>query len=56
MGLSLDVTAALSDGGKALIILNMFVGRIGLLAVLAALLPRDIRPASGKPKEDILLT
>jgi len=56
VGLSLDVTAGLSDGGKALIILNMFVGRIGLLAVLAAMLRRDTRPASGKPEEDILLT
>ena len=55
VGLSLDVTSELSDGGKALIILNMFVGRIGLLTVLTALLPRDKRPASGKPAEDILL-
>jgi len=56
VGLSLDVTSGLSDGGKALIILNMFVGRIGLLAVLAAMLRRDTRPVSGKPEEDILLT
>ncbi len=56
VGLSLDATAELSEGGKALIILNMFVGRIGLLAVLAAMLRRDTRPASGKPEEDILLT
>jgi trk system potassium uptake protein len=56
VGLSLDVTAGLTEGGKALIILNMFVGRIGLLAVLAAMLRRDTRPASGKPEEDILLT
>lgn len=56
VGLSLNATTELSEIGKALIILNMFVGRIGLLVVLAALLPRDIRPASGKPQEDILLT
>jgi Trk-type K+ transport system membrane component len=56
VGLSLDVTPQLTAAGKAIIILNMFVGRIGLLTVLAALLPRDKRPASGKPAEDILLT
>lgn len=56
VGLSLDVTAHLSAGGKALIILNMFVGRIGLLAVLAAMLRPDTRPESGRPEEDILLT
>lgn len=56
VGLSLDVTADLSDGGKILIIVNMFVGRIGLLAVMATLIRPDHRPASGKPSEEILLT
>jgi len=56
VGLSLDLTPGLSDGSKILLIVNMFVGRIGLLTVLATLIPPDRRPASGKPGEDILLT
>lgn len=55
VGLSLDLTPLLTDGGKCLIIVNMFVGRIGLLTVLATLIPPDRRPASGKPGENILL-
>jgi hypothetical protein len=34
----------------------MFAGRIGLLTVMATLIPPDRRPASGKPPEDLLLT
>ena len=45
VGLSLDLTASLGDGGKILVIVNMFVGRIGLLAVMATLIPPDHRPA-----------
>lgn len=56
VGLSLDLTPLLTDGSKCLLILNMFVGRIGLLAVLATLVPPDRRPPSGRPCEDILLT
>jgi Trk-type K+ transport system membrane component len=56
VGLSLDLTASLGDGGKILVIVNMFVGRIGLLTVMATLIRPDRRPASGKPSEDILLT
>jgi trk system potassium uptake protein TrkH len=56
VGLSLDLTPKLTDGAKALLILNMFVGRIGLLTVMATLIKPDKRPASGKPNEDILLT
>lgn len=56
VGLSLDLTPKLGDGAKTLLIVNMFVGRIGLLTVMATLIRPDERPASGKPKEDILLT
>ena len=56
VGLSLDLTPSLGDGAKTLLIVNMFVGRIGLLTVMATLIPPDERPASGKPNEDILLT
>jgi trk system potassium uptake protein len=56
VGLSLDLTALLTDGSKCLLIVNMFVGRIGLLTVMATFIPPDRRPASGRPSEDILLT
>jgi Trk-type K+ transport system membrane component len=56
VGLSLDLTPSLSDGAKTLLIVNMFVGRIGLLTVMATLIKQDSRPASGKPEEKILLT
>ncbi|MEY3895874.1 MAG: hypothetical protein RLZZ214_1394 [Verrucomicrobiota bacterium] len=56
VGLSLDLTPSLSDGAKTLLIVNMFVGRIGLLTVMATLIKPDSRPASGKPSENILLT
>ena len=56
VGLSLDLTATLTDATKWQLIVNMFVGRVGLLTVMATLIPPDRRPASGKPFEDILLT
>jgi len=56
VGLSLDLTPLLTDGSKSLLIVNMFVGRIGLLTVMATFIPPDRRPASGRPSEDILLT
>jgi Trk-type K+ transport system membrane component len=56
VGLSLDLTPSLTDGSQTLLIVNMFVGRIGLLTVLATFIPPDRRPASGRPSEDILLT
>lgn len=55
VGLSIDLTPLLSDNGKTLLIVNMFVGRLGLMTVLATLIPSDSRPFSGKPHEDILL-
>jgi len=56
VGLSLDLTPHLTEGAKTLLIVNMFVGRIGLLTVIATLIKPDPRPVSGKPSEDILLT
>jgi Trk-type K+ transport system membrane component len=56
VGLSLDLTPSLSSGAKTLLIVNMFVGRIGLLTVMATLIKQDTRPTSGKPEENILLT
>ncbi len=56
VGLSLDLTPMLTPEAKILLIVNMFVGRIGLLTVIATLVPPDRRPISGKPQEQILLT
>lgn len=56
VGLSLDLTPKLTDASKVLLIVNMFVGRVGLLTVLATLIPPDQRPASGRPAENIFLT
>ncbi len=56
VGLSLDLTPTLTSAAKTLLIVNMFVGRIGLLTVMATLIKQDSRPASGKPKEEIILT
>lgn len=56
VGLSLDLTPTLTEGGKILLMVNMFVGRIGLLTVMATFVRPDTRPPSGKPEEDILLT
>ncbi len=56
VGLSLDLTPTLAESSKTLLIVNMFVGRIGLLTVMASLIRPDTRPASGKPQEDILLS
>lgn len=55
VGLSLDLTPSLTAGSKVLLIVNMFVGRIGLLTVMATFIRCDARPASGKPTENILL-
>lgn len=55
VGLSLDITPTLSPEAKMLLIVNMFVGRVGLMTVVASMIKADTRPPSGKPQEDILL-
>jgi len=55
VGLSLDLTPLLTPESQILLTVNMFVGRIGLLTVLATLIPPDTYPSSGKPPEKILL-
>ena len=56
VGLSVDLTPTLGDPAKVLLVINMFVGRVGLLTVFTSLIRPDPRPASGKPAEDIVLT
>ena len=56
VGLSRGITSSLSDPGKGVLILLMFLGRTGPLALAMALLP-DPRDRSGRdlPEEDIML-
>jgi potassium uptake TrkH family protein len=56
VGLSLNLTPELTEGARIVLILNMFVGRIGLFTVCAALVPGRRPPRSAPPEEDILLT
>lgn len=55
VGLSRNITAFLGDGGKAILIATMFVGRVGVLTVLYAL----VKPAGELhykfPEENILV-
>lgn len=45
VGLSIGLTPNLTAAGKVIIILNMFIGRVGLITLLAAL--QSLRPARG---------
>ncbi len=45
VGLSTGLTPNLTPPGKAIIILNMFIGRVGLITLLAAL--QSLRPSRG---------
>lgn len=55
VGLSRNITAFLGDGGKAILIATMFVGRVGVLTVLYAI----VKPAGELhykfPEENILV-
>ncbi|MCF8235486.1 MAG: ATPase [Bacteroidales bacterium] len=55
VGLSLGITSQLSEESKWVIIVTMFVGRVGTITVLAALM-RKIKPMKYRyPTEDILI-
>ncbi|MCW0218962.1 MAG: hypothetical protein OJI67_11625 [Prosthecobacter sp.] len=55
VGLSLNFTSELTDAAKLLLILNMFIGRVGLLTVASTLIPAFQRKPLQHPSEDILL-
>lgn len=55
VGLSLNLTPELTESAKILILINMFVGRIGLLTVVITLLPLARAKKQMYPQEDILL-
>ncbi|MBN1200064.1 MAG: ATPase [Bacteroidales bacterium] len=55
VGLSMGITAKLSTAGKLVIILTMFIGRIGALTLIIALLRKVRFVAYRHPTEDILI-
>jgi Trk-type K+ transport system membrane component len=55
VGLSLGVTAAFSDAGKLVLILVMFVGRVGVFSLLSGLLAHRKPPVYDFPKDSILI-
>ncbi len=55
VGLSMNLTPDLADSAKCLVILNMFVGRIGLYTVAGTLAPVSRRHPARRPVEDIIL-
>jgi potassium uptake TrkH family protein len=55
VGLSLGITNALSDPGKIVLILTMFIGRVSMLTILVAFLRRMVNLKYKYPSEDVLI-
>jgi len=55
VGLSTGITPHLSLAGKIIIIVTMFVGRIGPLALALIVAGREIRPSVGYPEETVMI-
>lgn len=55
VGLSLGITSSLSVGGKLVIILTMFIGRVSMLTILVAFMRRIVNLKYKYPSEDILI-
>ncbi|WP_353125422.1 TrkH family potassium uptake protein [Parapedobacter pyrenivorans] len=53
-GLSLGITPGLSDGGKVIVTCTMFVGRVGLLTLLVALIKNTRNRNFTYPQEKVL--
>ena len=53
-GLSLGVTPSLSNGGKLALALSMFIGRVGLLTLLVALIKNTKNKSYTYPQENVL--
>ena len=56
VGLSLGITPALKDSSKILLILLMFMGRMGILTLLFAFFRSSKTSVYRYPKENILIT
>lgn len=55
-GLSLDITATLSGGGKMVMVLLMFVGRVGAFTLIAGLVEQAREKNYRFPNEGIIIT
>jgi Trk-type K+ transport system membrane component len=55
VGLSMNLTADLTEAAKWIIMLNMFVGRIGLITVVSTLIPPNTKRRAQRPTEEIIL-
>jgi Trk-type K+ transport system membrane component len=55
VGLSLGITSSLTDAGKIIIILTMFIGRVSMLAILVSFLRRVVNLKYKYPAEDVLI-
>jgi len=55
VGLSMNLTPTLADGGKLTLVLAMLVGRVGPLAVLGAMTLRLRKAEFRHPHEDVLI-
>ncbi|SKB82971.1 potassium uptake protein, TrkH family [Parapedobacter luteus] len=53
-GLSLGITPHLSDGGKVIITITMFIGRVGMLTLLVALIKNTRNRNFAYPQEKVL--
>lgn len=53
VGLSSGVTATLTEGGKAILIALMFIGRVGVITIGNAMLMRLVRDERNARKEDL---
>lgn len=55
VGLSMNLTADLTEAAKWIIMLNMFVGRIGLITIVSTLIPPNTKRRAQRPTEEIIL-
>ena len=55
VGLSLGITQYLSVMGKFIIMVTMFVGRLGLLAIALVIARRELEPPITYPEEPIMI-
>lgn len=55
VGLSMGITPYLSSTSKFLLVLLMFIGRVGFITVMMSLLPRQQPHKYRLPKEDIII-
>jgi trk system potassium uptake protein len=55
VGLSLGITPGLADGSKITLIIIMFIGRVGMLSILIALIKKEKYSNYRYPDEEILI-